>query len=185
MKSNWEINITGNLGERITYVAQQVDGLGEAFSQTEKKINQSLDAIKRFGDTAFKIRAGVNAVNDLTTALWGTVEPVVEFDKKARELQSITNVTEPVLRQIKGFARESAAAFGGNAADYLETYKILLSKLGPELADKPELLAAMGRNVATLSKSMNNDALGAVNVLTTAMNQYGVSIDDPLAATAQ
>lgn len=187
MKTNWEINITGNLGERIQYVVKQADVLGEAFSQTEKRITDAftrpLDALKNFGDTAFKIRNGLNAVNDLTTALWGTVDPVVEFDRKARELQSITQVTEPVLKQIKGFAKESAAAFGGSAADYLETYKILLSKLGPELAEKPDLLAAMGRNVAILSKSMNNDALGAVEVLTTAMNQYGVSIEDPLAAT--
>lgn len=120
MKSNWEINITGNLGDRINYVAKQVDELGEVFSQTEKQITnaftQPLDAIKKFGDTAFKIRNGLNAVNDLTSALWGTVEPVVEFDKKARELQSITNVTEPVLNQIKGFAKESAAAFGGIAS---------------------------------------------------------------------
>ena len=41
----------------------------------------------------------------------------------------------------------------------------------------------MGENVATLSKMMKGDATAAAEVLTTAMNQYGVSLDDPLAAS--
>ena len=43
----------------------------------------------------------------------------------------------------------------------------------------------MGENVATLSKMMKGDATAAAEVLTTAMNQYGVSLEDPMEASRQ
>lgn len=187
MKSEWNINLTGDIFKGLENVLTAASKIDTAYSQVEDALDAAftspLSAIEKFGSTVFKVRNAVQGIDDIANGLWSMVEPVVTFDKKARELQSITNVTEPVLDQIKGFAKESASAFGGDAANYLETYKVLLSKLGPELADKPDLLKQMGVNVATLSKSMEGDTTGAVNVLTTAMNQYGVSIDDPMAAT--
>jgi TP901 family phage tail tape measure protein len=187
MKSEWNINITGDIFKGLENVLTAADKLESEYKQVEQVLNHAFTtpvaSLEKFGSTVFKVRNAFQGVDEIARSIWGMVEPVVAFDKKARELQSITNVTEPVLNQIKGFAQETARTFGGDAANYLETYKILLSKLGPELADKPELLKAMGVNVAILSKSMGNDAFGAVDVLTTAMNQYGVSIDDPLAAT--
>ena len=43
----------------------------------------------------------------------------------------------------------------------------------------------MGRNVAILSKTMSGDTVAAAEVLTTAMNQYGVSLADPMEASRQ
>jgi TP901 family phage tail tape measure protein len=40
----------------------------------------------------------------------------------------------------------------------------------------------MGESVSVLSKSMGGDATAAAETLTTAMNQYGVSLDDPIKA---
>ena len=41
----------------------------------------------------------------------------------------------------------------------------------------------MGDNIAVLSKTMGGDAKAAAEVLTTAMNQYGVSLADPMEAS--
>ena len=41
----------------------------------------------------------------------------------------------------------------------------------------------MGDNIAILSKTMGGDATAAAEVLTTAMNQYGVSLADPMGGT--
>ena len=43
----------------------------------------------------------------------------------------------------------------------------------------------MGDNIAVLSKTMGGNATAAAEVLTTAMNQYGVSLADPMEASRQ
>ncbi|MDB0602640.1 phage tail tape measure protein [Tenacibaculum maritimum] len=51
------------------------------------------------------------------------------------------------------------------------------------MADNDAALSAMGDNVNILSKTMGGDTVAATNVLTTAMNQFNVSLDDPIAAS--
>ncbi|WP_280120870.1 phage tail tape measure protein, partial [Sangeribacter muris] len=58
-------------------------------------------------------------------------------------------------------------------------------QLSPELTKNTAALDAMGRNVAILSKTMGGDTTAAAEVLTTAMNQYGVSLEDPMEASRQ
>ena len=65
-----------------------------------------------------------------------------------------------------------------------EEPKLLLSQLSPELGNYPTALRAMGDNIATLSKTMGGDATAAAEVLTTAMNQYGISMDDSMEASS-
>ncbi len=43
----------------------------------------------------------------------------------------------------------------------------------------------MGNSVSTLSKTMGGNTLAATEVLTTAMNQYGISMDDPTQASEE
>ena len=43
----------------------------------------------------------------------------------------------------------------------------------------------MGNCIATTSKLMGGDGVAAAEVLTTAMNQYGISLDDPMKASAE
>lgn len=45
-------------------------------------------------------------------------------------------------------------AFGIDVAGAVESYKLILGQLSPELAKSPEALKAMGDHVATLSKLM-------------------------------
>lgn len=72
-----------------------------------------------------------------------------------------------------------------SASGAVESYKLLLSQLSPELTKNTAALDAMGRNVAILSKTMGGDTTAAAEVLTTAMNQYGVSLEDPMEASRQ
>lgn len=65
----------------------------------------------------------------------------------------------------------------------MEGYKLLLSQLTPELGKCPEALKAMGDAIQTTRKLMGGDGTAAAEVLTTAMNQYGVSLDDPMEAS--
>ncbi len=109
----------------------------------------------------------------------------IKLDSQMHDLSAVAGVTGEGLKQIEGFARQSAKAFGTDAAVAVEGYKLLLSQLSPELGKYPEALGAMGDCIQTTSKLMGGDGVAAAQVLTTAMNQYGVSLEDPIAASAE
>ncbi len=109
----------------------------------------------------------------------------IKLDSQMHDLSAVAGVTGDSLKQIEGFARQSAKAFGTDAAVAVEGYKLLLSQLSPELGKYPEALSAMGDCIQTTSKLMGGDGVAAAQVLTTAMNQYGVSMEDPTAATEE
>lgn len=108
-----------------------------------------------------------------------------KLDSQMHDLSAVAGVTGDGLKQIETFARQSAKAFGTDAAVAVEGYKLLLSQLTPELGKYPEALSAMGDCIQTTSKLMKGDGVAAAEVLTTAMNQYGVSLEDPMAASAE
>ncbi len=107
----------------------------------------------------------------------------VSLDRQMHDLSAVAGVTGDGLKQIEGFARESAKAFGTDASVAVEGYKLLLSQLSPELGKYPDALRAMGDCIQTTSRLMGGDGVAAAQVLTTAMNQYGVSLEDPTAAS--
>lgn len=109
----------------------------------------------------------------------------VKLDSQMHDLSAVAGVTGDGLKQIEKLARESAKTFGTDASVAVEGYKLLLSQLSPELGKYPEALSAMGDCIQTTSKLMGNDGVAAAQVLTTAMNQYGVSLEDPMAASEE
>lgn len=109
----------------------------------------------------------------------------IKLDSQMHDLSAVAGVTGDGLKQIEGFARQSAKAFGTDASVAVEGYKLLLSQLSPELGKYPEALSAMGDCIQTTSKLMGGDGVAAAQVLTTAMNQYGVSLENPTAASAE
>lgn len=109
----------------------------------------------------------------------------IKLDSQMHDLSAVAGVTGDGLKQIEKFARQSAKTFGTDAAVAVEGYKLLLSQLTPELGKYPEALSAMGDCIQTTSKLMGGDGVAAAQVLTTAMNQYGVSMEDPIAASEE
>lgn len=181
------IKITGNADK----VSASVNKLEAGIVNVQKaslKVDQvfgttinSIDRqIKRVSFTS--LIQQVNAVADGLISLNG---PGLKLDASLADLQAITGVTNEKLKELEKSARSNAKAFGGSAADSVESYKLILSQLTPEIAKSPEALKSMGESVSILSKTMNNDALSATEVLTTAINQYQVSLDDPIQASKE
>lgn len=104
---------------------------------------------------------------------------------RCKYTSAVAGVTGDGLKQIETFARQSAKAFGTDASVAVEGYKLLLSQLTPELGKYPDALREMGDCIQTTSKLMGGDGVAAAQVLTTAMNQYGVSMEDPTAAAGE
>ncbi|WP_396177434.1 phage tail tape measure protein [Flavobacterium sp.] len=171
--TTWELkfkdlisNSVQKVQEVVNTASTRVDNLGACF----KRLN------------AIDLQAISQSAQNLNQRFENLNAPFISYESGLAEVSAITGVTGAALDDLGEKARKSAKDFGGEATDSLNTYKTLLSRLGPDIAKSPEALEKMERNVRTLSKTMGNDAAGSVDALTTAMLQYGVDLSDPTAA---
>ena len=173
---NFTINIGGNA---YTGIAE----IDKAMKTLSVSANENLKLFDKFNQVAFKLNNISQFVQNLSDNISSAIQPGIALNSSLADLSAIAGVTGDKLKEIEGYARDTAKTFGTDAASSVESYKLLLSQLSPELGNYPTALRAMGGNIATLSKTMGGDATAAAEVLTTAMNQYGVSLDDPMEAS--
>jgi TP901 family phage tail tape measure protein len=173
---SYSINFTGNATQVLQHVNELLGNTTQAATKATKSIGDSWKTLMGFNQIVQSVDALKNATNELNV-------PGIALNKNMHDLSAITGVTGAGLKNISNAARESAIAFGTNAAQNVESYKLILSKLDPEIGKNSTALKMMGDNVNVLSKSMGGDTVAATTVLTTAMNQYGVSTKDPIEAS--
>ena len=173
---NFTINIGGNAYTGIA----EIDNAMKNLSVTA---NENLKFFDKFYKISFKLNSISQFVQSISQSISSAIQPGIALNTSLTDLSAIAGVTGDKLKEIEGYARDTAKTFGTDAASSVESYKLLLSQLSPELGNYPTALRAMGDNIATLSKTMGGDAVAAAEVLTTAMNQYGVSLDDPVEAS--
>lgn len=173
---NYTFTISGNAAAVVNNITGGVDKMNTSVKQTSGII-QNLTAKFVVFNQASQVLQGFNI------SLMNGAKAGLDLDKSMADLSAITGLTGDKLKEVEGYARASAKTFGGSATQGVESYKLILSQLGPEIADVPTALAAMGESVNVLSKTMGGDATAAAEVLTTAMNQYQVALDDPTKAS--
>lgn len=171
-------NIGGN------YTAT-INGMSTATGDFSAKINGAQNSIGKLTSVLAGIDLVKNAIDGLQQATDAFSASGIALDSNMHDLSAVAGVTGDSLKQIEGFARQSAKTFGTDASVAVEGYKLLLSQLSPELGKYPEALSAMGDCIQTTSKLMGGDGVAAAQVLTTAMNQYGVSLENPTAASEE
>lgn len=177
MSVQFEIKvISGNSSSAIKGVTSDLGGAAVATD----KLNSKLSAI---GNVAFQINNIRSAVSGIASDFNNAVAPGIEFNSSLKDMQAITGVNDALLSKLGNNARQLAKAYGIDAAGAIESNKLLLSQLSPELAKAPAALDAMSRSAAILGKQLKGDTAAATEILTTAMNQYGVSTEDPIAAS--
>ncbi|MCB6232296.1 phage tail tape measure protein, partial [Flavobacterium psychrophilum] len=173
---NFNLNFTGNGG---VFFASINTGLDKVQSNVTK-------TTKVFGD-CYKALMSVNLASqgfsELAQSLDTLIAPGIALNTQMADLSAITGLTGQGLKDIEKAARDSAKTFGTDASQNVNSYKLILSQLSPEIAKSSEAMKLMGNNVNILSKTMGGDTVAATEVLTTAMNQYGVSTKDPIAAS--
>lgn len=179
--SNIDIDLTGDalsilkqLKAEFTSLNSKVDFLEQNTKASFKGIKNSLSQISLVSIT--------QGFENFKNTLSSINAPGLNFESQMADLSAITGIVGDDLDFLGEKARENAKIYGGEAAESVEVYKLLLSQLSPELAKYPEVLGGMADSVSVLSKTMGGDTAGAVEVLTTAMNQYGISMDDPIQA---
>lgn len=171
-------NIGGN------YTAT-INGMSTATGDFSAKVDGAQNSIGKLTTVLAGIDLVKNAIDGLQQATDAFSASPISLDRNMHDLSAVAGVTGDILKQIEGFARQSAKTFGTDASIAVEGYKLLLSQLSPELGKYPEALRAMGDNIQVTSKLMGGDGVAAAQVLTTAMNQYGVSLEDPVKASEE
>lgn len=173
---DYRFNVGGDFTERM-------NGMNEATETFHKNVEGVQSAVVSFSQklAAFELASGY--VERVANTFEGLSSAGVHLDSQMHDLSAVAGVTGDALKEIEGYARDSAKAFGTDASVAVEGYKLLLSQLTPELGKCPEALKNMGESIQITSKLMGGDGVAAAQVLTTAMNQYGVSLEDPIEAS--
>ena len=173
---DYQFNVGGNF-------TATMDGMAESTGRFNAAVETSTRGLSKWEQKL----AAFSLISDYAERLNTTVQQFsasgIALDSQMHDLSAVAGVVGEDLKKIEGYARESAKAFGTDAGVAVEGYKLLLSQLSPELGKFPEALQAMGNSIQVTSKLMGNDGVAAAEVLTTAMNQYGVSLDDPMEAS--
>ena len=175
---DYQFNVGGNF-------TATVDGMSESAGRFNAAVEGTHSWLGKLGQTLAVWDLASNYVSKFNDTLGGLSSSGISLDSQMHDLSAVAGVVGDGLKQIEGYARSSAKAFGIDASQAVEGYKLLLSQLSPELGKYPEALQAMGNCIATTSKLMGGDGVAAAEVLTTAMNQYGISLDDPMKASAE
>ncbi|MDD4394698.1 MAG: phage tail tape measure protein [Bacteroidales bacterium] len=179
-------NQTVNIIFEISGNANQVmNGVTQASAQLSQSLNRNINIFNGFKGNLVVIQQATQWIQGLNSSLDAAIQPGIQLNNSLQDLSAITGITGKGLKEIEGYARESAKAFGIDAAGAVEGYKLVLSQLSPGIAKTPVALKAMGASISTLSKTMGGDTTAAAEVLTTAMNQFQVATDDPIAASKE
>lgn len=173
---DYNFNVSGDFMGKMNAMNEAVGHFSGKVESTQGWVVQLSQKL-----AAFELASGY--VERLASTFEGLAASGVTLDSQMHDLSAVAGVTGDALKEIEGYARDSAKAFGTDAGVAVEGYKLLLSQLTPELGKCPAALKSMGESIQITSKLMGGDGVAAAQVLTTAMNQYGVSLDDPIAAS--
>lgn len=175
---NYLFGIDGNFTVKM-------EEMNRATGEFTAQVQKSQNTFERLIGLAGKVDILSDGIIKTTQALASFGQSGIALNTSMTDLQAVTGVTGEGLKQIESYARDTAKAFGIDASGAVESYKLILGQLSPELAKSPVALKAMGEHVATLSKLMGGDATAAAETLNTAMNQYGVDLSDPIKASEE
>lgn len=173
------------MSNTLSYIIQintNFDKVTASFTKFETNVHKGINKIQKQLNSV-NLNAMIQNISAAADGLTSLNDPGIKLSSSLADLSAITGVAGKGLKEIEGYARDNAKTFGGSAAEGVEAYKLILSQLTPEIAKQPKALEAMGKSVSVLSKQMGGDTAGATEVLTTAMNQFQVSMDDPIRAS--
>lgn len=149
-------NIGGNF-------SAQINGMSAATGEFSAQVDGAQNAVQTFTAACMTFDYAKNVAKSLAEGFTELSSAGITLDCQMHDLSAVAGVTGDGLKQIETFARQSAKAFGTDAAVAVEGYKLLLSQLSPELGKYPDALSAMGDCIQTTSKLMGGD--GLLNVL--------------------
>jgi TP901 family phage tail tape measure protein len=145
----------------------------EEVDRTVKNLTTSTSSLGSIFRKGFAI-AGIAAIG---TGLLGGMKDFIstgsQYQSTMAEVSAITGVAGKQLDDLGERARQSGLAFGTGAVANLNAYKVILSRLGPEVAQTPAVLQQISDSVNVLTKATGDSADASVDAITTSLLQFG------------
>lgn len=192
--TTWTLNLSDKMTAPLNIINEKGEKMATVMGNSLQKVNTKLDeAAKKatsFGDALKKIKpidwqAVGGAIDKISERLGGVADVGAKYDAGLRDVSAITGITGAELDKLGEKARGLSKDFGEGATENLDTFKTILSRLGPQIGQSQEALGNMGKYANVLSKTMGGDVVGATDALTTSMLQFKVNLDDPIAASKE
>lgn len=101
-----------------------------------------------------------------------------DFETSMADLSAITGLTGKKLEAAGNDARELGLKFGIDGKEGVESMKLVISALGPGVAQNQEVLKGMTDTVLTFAKAGSIEGQAAADALTVTMSQYGYATAD-------
>ena len=131
-----QAKIKGARGE-LKLLADNSENVGNSLFNAGKK---GSNAFGFLADT-LKVAGGqllANGIQSLATGLKNAAEAGINFEKSLADFSALTGVGGEALKGFGDSARNLSKEFGTDAISQIETFKGILSRLGPDIAKSPE-----------------------------------------------
>ena len=175
-KTSWILELI----DRVSGPLNKVQGAASTVNKRFKGVQRSLSAISAIDLQALdqstqRVKEGFQRFNDVA----------IQHESAMAEVSAITGFVGDKLNALDKAASQNSILYGGAVTDNLAGFKVILSKLGPEIGNNSEALGKMGKLTQVLSKTMEGDVAGATDSLTNSMLQFRISLEDPTAAAEE
>ncbi|MDU1892756.1 MAG: phage tail tape measure protein [Dysgonomonas sp.] len=181
--TQWIIELIDRITGPIDDITDAADDATESIDDITEAAEEAREEIEKL--SAVDLKATAEAIKDIVGQFDDLMNPGLDFEVQMKNVQSITQMTDDEMSKLGDSARQLAKDFGGDASAQLQSFGSIIAQFGPAIAEDNEAMATMGHNVSTLSKLMENDAVGAMDALTTSMLQFGVDLTNPQHAAAE
>ena len=164
--------------EAADRMTEQVDDARDAVEGLGDQAQQTGSMLEKFGKGMFfmnEIKEGIDNIRDSFTA---AIQPGADFQYALAQVQAVSDLTNEKMELVSQNTRQLAKDFGVSASEGAGVFTNILSQLGPEMAQFPDVLKSMATNAFTLSKTMDGDVNGAVSALTASFNSFKPPVDD-------
>ena len=111
---NFTINIKGNA---YTGIAE----IDKAMKKLSITANENLKLFDRIYDFSFKLNNISQAAQNISSGFQDAIQPGVVLNSSLADLSAIAGVTGGKLKEIEGYARNTAKTFGTDAASSVES----------------------------------------------------------------
>lgn len=175
-KTTWILELLDRVGKPLQKVQGAVNATHDRVGKVQRRLNQlSAIDLQAVEQSTQRVKESFQRFNDVA----------IRHESALAEVEAITGLTGDKLNALDKAARKVSVTYGSSVEGSLTSFKVLLSKLGPEIGNNDKAMGSMGATIQTLSKTMEGDVAGATDALTNSMLQFRVSLDDPIKAAME
>lgn len=164
-------------------VTKGIKDVTDNLSKAIKKATGLGDCFKRL--KAIDLMAIDNSVQNIKDRLQGITDIAVKNESSLAEVSAITGVVGAELDKLNDKAKGLSRTYGEDLNENLNSFKTILSRLGPDIGKSDKAMGVLGESVNVLSKGMEGDIKGATDAITTSMLQFQVDLKNPVKAAEE